>query len=581
VASDPEIQQGSVALGTASIATWRELVGQHWFIVSALTAGFFFVTFLVYWYLGPQETPYLHHVNQANNFLHGHLDLREEYSRNLNTLEAAYYNDKTYMTHPPMPAILLLPFVAVSGLDTNQALISAVLGGLTAALAFRIFRSMVSIKSAVWLTVMFTFGSTFWYIAAHGSIWYFSHTVGLMFLMLAVYFTITTRNPLAAGLCLGAAFLSRLPMGFSAVFFLLMFSEAPKLAETTATDAVSRGRAWAVAYVRTNFVTLAKFSAGAGSFVFIYLLFNYLRFDDPLEGGHGLSPQVSQEHLQAVYSHGISDLHYIPRHVAVMFEQTPLFSKNGSYVWPSWAGAAVWVTTPALLYAYFPSLRDRRIAIGGAIALMATILFILTRALSRVYWPSLGWDDFRLHDEYFLLPFWGLGLVAILAFTQGRDRVTLATGSLIAAAASVAFFLSRILADEFWSSLGWQDLNGLYLAPFWVMAVLAIVLALRDRDKVAVACWSAILPVGLFLFMFAATGWTQFGYRYATDFYPFLFLLVAKTAGDKMRWDMRALILLGVAVNLWGVLWIYQFDQHRWVSDFLPSATDAWTWVSF
>jgi hypothetical protein len=37
-------------------------------IVSALTAGFFLVTFLVYWYLGPQETPYLHHVNQANNY---------------------------------------------------------------------------------------------------------------------------------------------------------------------------------------------------------------------------------------------------------------------------------------------------------------------------------------------------------------------------------------------------------------------------------------------------------------------------------------------------------------------------------
>jgi hypothetical protein len=92
-----------------------------------------------------------------------------------------------------------------------------------------------------------------------------------------------------------------------------MFSEAPKLAETTATDAVSRGRAWAVAYVRTNFVTLAKFGVGAGSFVFIYLLFNYLRFDDPLEGGH-ISHRRSARNTCGPCTPGISDpLHSAPR----------------------------------------------------------------------------------------------------------------------------------------------------------------------------------------------------------------------------------------------------------------------------
>lgn len=513
---DPDASRGGQPLPDTEpvTLTWRQLVSERWFVLSSLTAGIFLFTFLVYWFLGPQESPYIHHVNQANNFLHGHLDLKEEYSRNLNTLEAAYYDGKTYMTHPPMPAIVLLPFVAVSGLDTNQALISAVIGALTAALAFRIFRGMVSVRSAVWLTVMFAFGSVFWYIAVHGGIWYFSHTVGLLFLMLAVYFTITVRNPLAAGLCLGAAFLSRLPMGLAFPFFLIMLSDLPPFTRGTNT------REWIADSVRRNFKALAGFSAGAGLFVLIYLIFNYLRFDDPFEGGHGLSPQVSQDELSAVYSHGIQDVHYIPRHVRVMFEQMPLFSKHGSYVWPSWNGTAIWFTTPALLYALFPNIRDRRIAIGGAVILAAACAVILSRALARVYWPSLGWDD-------------------------------------------VDFPL------------------GSHLLPFWIMLVLAITLAVRYRDRLAVACWAAVLPVGLFLFMFAATGWTQFGYRYATDFYPFLFLLVARAVGDRPRWDMRALILLGVAVNLWGVLWIYQFDQHKWLSDFLPAATDGWTWVSF
>jgi len=86
-----------------------------------------------------------------------------------------------------------------------------------------------------------------------------------------------------------------------------------------------------------------------------------------------------------------------------------------------------------------------------------------------------------------------------------------------------------------------------------------------------IACWSAIIPVALLLFSFAATGWAQFGYRYGLDFYPFLFLLTIRGIGDEIKWHHKLLILLSVCVNLWGVLFIYQFDPKqfldlRWVT---------------
>jgi hypothetical protein len=112
---------------------------------------------------------------------------------------------------------------------------------------------------------------------------------------------------------------------------------------------------------------------------------------------------------------------------------------------------------------------------------------------------------------------------------------------------------------------------GLELAPFWLLIALAVTLAIGLRNRLVIAAWAAILAITLFDFMFAATGWAQFGYRYGLDFMPFLFLLVAISV-PRLRWYHVALIAASILVNLWGVLWIYQFA---------PRSLFGWTWVSF
>jgi hypothetical protein len=98
----------------------------------------------------------------------------------------------------------------------------------------------------------------------------------------------------------------------------------------------------------------------------------------------------------------------------------------------------------------------------------------------------------------------------------------------------------------------------------------AFVYSLRARlSRLAVACWSAIVPVALLDFTHGGTGWVQFGYRFALDFYPFLLVLTALGIEARARpngtltMTVRVLITLGVLVNLWGVLW---FNKFGWVS---------------
>jgi hypothetical protein len=101
------------------------------------------------------------------------------------------------------------------------------------------------------------------------------------------------------------------------------------------------------------------------------------------------------------------------------------------------------------------------------------------------------------------------------------------------------------------------------------MIAVAIVYSIRNRDRIVIACWAAIIPTAFAIFNFAATGWAQFGYRYGLDFTPFLWLLVARHIGDNLKWWHIALIAIGIAVNLFGVLAWYQLDPHH---------THDWVW---
>ncbi len=110
-----------------------------------------------------------------------------------------------------------------------------------------------------------------------------------------------------------------------------------------------------------------------------------------------------------------------------------------------------------------------------------------------------------------------------------------------------------------------------YIEPSWfglsiLITTPAFLLAFKSHAQkwdVRLALIS-VLFIGIFVLMHGNNGGTQFGVRYAIDFYPFLFyvlidLFETKTPG-KLAW---LLLILGVVVNAWGVIWINFFN---WVA---------------
>ena len=93
------------------------------------------------------------------------------------------------------------------------------------------------------------------------------------------------------------------------------------------------------------------------------------------------------------------------------------------------------------------------------------------------------------------------------------------------------------------------SLSVILTTPLLLWAVMA-----RPRDWFTVGCW---VTVGLLLvptLLRADPGGVQFGFRYAQDFYPFVFLLAARGLRGRIGPVAGIAIAIGFTVNLWGMV---------------------------
>ena len=132
----------------------------------------------------------------ADAFLHGRLYVVDTPSHNDLTFFAGHW----YVGFPPLAALLLMPWVALRGVaHVNTVLFGAAVGAFNVALAFLLLQSLaqrkwtkLSLIDNVWLTVLFGLGSVHWHAATQGTVWHLGSLCAVPFMLLAVWFGITT-----------------------------------------------------------------------------------------------------------------------------------------------------------------------------------------------------------------------------------------------------------------------------------------------------------------------------------------------------------------------------------------------------
>ena len=133
------------------------------------------------------------HALHAFTWLQGQLNL----TRNYPALEIALYNDMYWISFPPMPAIIMLPLVAIMDYYhlVPHHLVAFVVYLLVVLYAYKIaFLQLKSRKLAVFFALFLCVGTNYLHVALWGAVWHLGQNMAFMFMLMAVYYAITPNK---------------------------------------------------------------------------------------------------------------------------------------------------------------------------------------------------------------------------------------------------------------------------------------------------------------------------------------------------------------------------------------------------
>ena len=213
--------------------------------------GLFVLGLIVYFSSNPARPDfYDHFVWQAQAFLEGRAEIA--YPVTEGPYQNGYFQDVlpvapglAQIPFPPLPAIVLMPFVAVWGLGTNGAAVAALLGALNIVLCWVMTLSVTPRRSAALLgTLFYAFGTVAWYAAMLGTTWFLAHVVGSTFLFIAITVAVRADSAAVRGVAtdgsraIGRQFAAGLAFGIAATARLTSILAAPFF------GVVGGGRSW-------------------------------------------------------------------------------------------------------------------------------------------------------------------------------------------------------------------------------------------------------------------------------------------------------------------------------------------------
>ncbi|MGH2372617.1 MAG: hypothetical protein ACRDIC_03950 [bacterium] len=333
----------------------------------------FVVVLAIYVAVTPRPHGFYHHyVYMAKAFLAGRVDL---VGIPAHYHDVIHLNGKVYAPFQPLPAVLVMPLVALRG----DAAHPGRMGQVIAAAAVAVFVGALGRLGRPRPVRLFTgvalgLGSILWSATAIGSTWFFAHTVVTLMLVLVIWELAGAARGWLVGLLLAGAWLARATLlpAIPAVAVLLL------LRHRTVRPLIGFGLASAAG--------LAVLAA-----------YNYARFGTPWEAGYGMLSLALPSAI-TVGQTGYVGLEYIPRHLHTMLFRAPVLLDSWPFLKPDPNGMALIFTSPIIVRVLFAKYRARALAWLLPIAAVAgpTLIFFSTGWIQFGYRYSLDWWPFAL-----------------------------------------------------------------------------------------------------------------------------------------------------------------------------------------
>jgi hypothetical protein len=319
-----------------------------------------------------------HFIYQAEAFLHGRLSLPVDPP---NLEDWAYAHGHFYVSFPPFPAVVMLPFVALFGYQFNDTLFTLFFAAFNVVLIYRVLKRYAATGDAtrtepeiLWLTGFYAVGTLALYMGIRGEVWFTAETMGVTFACLYLLAAHRTRHPFLAGLALAVVF-----------FAMELFAPDGHLDR----DALFGPRRREV--LRKGLAFAAPLTVFAG----LMMAMNAARFGSPLSFGHA---HLYDNRVNAwVSKYGLFSFHYLERNLRAAFVRLPVLYHHPLHLGFDGNGMSLFLTTPIFLLLLWPRRRPRLHR-----ALWLTVAAV---AIPALFYQNDGWYQFGYRFSLDWTPF--------------------------------------------------------------------------------------------------------------------------------------------------------------------------------
>ncbi|HEV8022747.1 MAG TPA: hypothetical protein VGP41_15845 [Candidatus Lustribacter sp.] len=347
-----------------------------------------------------RSSAYDNYVLLAQAFAHGQVAIQWPGA----WIDALPFGGKYYIIEGPLPAVLLLPWVAIFG-DANQTVLALLLCGVAVAACWQTCEQLaVSRRTTMWICAFLFAGTQLAWCAMLGDVWFIAHVAAVACAFLALAEVTGKRRGSLVALALVAAAFARFSLVLAIpVFAWLVVRDRP----------MSERRRAAIGFA-------AVVALGAG----VWAAYNYARWGTWYDIGYNV--WYNQDSAGAPIGSPFQ-LRYFPYQLWSFFWQGPAFTSTWPFVIPTYSGLALTWTSPALVIALFAR-RPRALVIGLWLATL------LVAGPSFMYYVN-GYAQFGMRHALDFEPF----LVVLMALAI-PTRVPLLAKAAIAWSVAVGFW---------------------------------------------------------------------------------------------------------------------------------------------
>jgi hypothetical protein len=343
-----------------------------------------------------RPTPYNNFVLLAQALLHGRawIDWPGPY------IDALHYGGRYYVIEAPLPAFLLLPFVAVFGAQTNQTALAVVLAGVAIGAAWELGERLGLRRSAnAWICAFLLAGTDLLWCAALGDVWFVAHVSAVCFTMLALVELAGKRRGWLVALFAACAFESRFSMIAAVPVYAYLLTGRPERFDS-ARDGLQR------VAPEPKGATPLSFAAVLVAVGVLWALYNFARWGTWNDIGYTTWYHQDQAGMATGSPFRFS---YLSNELWSFFVQQPTRLESFPWLRPEFSGVAITWTSPALVLAFLA-----RSPIRWVVALW--IAALLTAVPNFLYYVN-GFAQFGMRHALDFEPF----LVALMMLAV-RDR---------------------------------------------------------------------------------------------------------------------------------------------------------------